>query len=267
MKTVTALLAVVCMTALAGCASQDEIYAVDDRLATLERQSASQDADEHTVRSQSAELRAEMDTLRQDLQRMNGRLEETVYQLNLKIDALVEAERKRQMDAATAADNRVSIERIEHYLSLEKSPSPSRPDTVAPAVPPPAAASGKITDDRLYATAKQALDKGDYPAARTDFSELIRLYPKSNHADNAQFWIGDSYYREQWYEKAILEYQKVIENYPNGNKVQAALLKQGFSFLNLQDTANARLILKELVRKYPDSNEAGIARKKLEGLD
>ncbi|MBW2198143.1 MAG: tetratricopeptide repeat protein, partial [Deltaproteobacteria bacterium] len=88
----------------------------------------------------------------------------------------------------------------------------------------------------------------------------------SKNADNAQFWIGEIYYHEKWYEKAILEYQKVIEKYPKGNKVQASLLKQGFAFLNLGDKSNARLILSELIKKYPKSNEAKIAKRKLKGL-
>jgi TolA-binding protein len=58
----------------------------------------------------------------------------------------------------------------------------------------------------------------------------LKRFPKSDNADNAQFWIGEIYYRQKWYETAILEYQKVIENYPKGNKVQASLLKQGFAF-------------------------------------
>ena len=91
-------------------------------------------------------------------------------------------------------------------------------------------------------------------------------HPKSKQADNAQFWLGEVFYREKWYEKAILEYQKVIENYPKGDKIRGALLKQGFSFLNLDDKSNARLILRELIRKYPDSNEAEIAKKKLKTL-
>ncbi|MCP4371246.1 MAG: tol-pal system protein YbgF, partial [Deltaproteobacteria bacterium] len=93
--------------------------------------------------------------------------------------------------------------------------------------------------------------------------ELLDRYPKSKSADNAQFWIGEIYYREKWYEKAILEYQKVIENYPKGNKDQASLLKQGFAFYNLKDKPNSRLIFKELIKKFPGSNEAKIAKKKL----
>ena len=100
-------------------------------------------------------------------------------------------------------------------------------------------------------------------AAKKYFQEVIQRYPKSENADNAQFWIGEIYYREKWYEKAILEYQKVIEKYPDGNKVPAALLKQGLAFHNIGDKANSRHILEELVKKYPKSNEAKIAREKL----
>jgi tol-pal system protein YbgF len=85
-------------------------------------------------------------------------------------------------------------------------------------------------------------------------------------ADGAQFWLGEIYYHEKWYEKAILEYQKVIEGYPKGKKTPSALLKQGLAFLNLGDNANAGLILKELIRKFPDSNEANVAKNKLKTL-
>jgi TolA-binding protein len=78
--------------------------------------------------------------------------------------------------------------------------------------------------------------------------------------------VGETYYREKWYEKAILEYQKVVEKYPKGNKVPAALLKQGFAFSSIGDNSNGRLILESLIQKYPDSNEAKIAAKKLQGM-
>ena len=123
--------------------------------------------------------------------------------------------------------------------------------------------SKKISEDKLYDLAKKALDNGKIDAAREGFHTFLKKFPKSKNADNAQFWIGEIFFREKWFEKAILEYQKVIENYPNGNKVPAAYLKQGFAFQNLGEKANARLILKELIAKYPNSKEAEIAKKKI----
>jgi len=152
------------------------------------------------------------------------------------------------------------IVRMEQYLNLE---STKKTTGVVPSGTPEAKAS---SEDEIYRSAKQAFDQGDSEAARKGFEEFIKRYPKSKNADNAQFWIGEIYYREKWYEKAILEYQNVIEKYPNGNKIPAALLKQGLAFSNIGDKANAKLILEELSRKYPDSNEAKVAAEKLKAL-
>jgi len=118
----------------------------------------------------------------------------------------------------------------------------------------------------MYTAAKTLLDKGDNKGARKKFETFIKTFPDSASADNAQFWIADSYYRENWYEKAILEYQKVIVTYSSGNTVPAALLKQGYAFANLGEKGNARLIFKEMIRKYPRTAEAKIAKKKLGAL-
>ena len=123
-----------------------------------------------------------------------------------------------------------------------------------------------LSESEIYTSAKKAFDQGDLEAAREGFKKLIKKYPKSKNADNAQFWIGETYYQEKWYENAILEYQKVIEGYPKGNKAPASRLKQGFAFLQLGDKGNARLILKELTAKHPKSSEAKIAKQKLKGF-
>jgi len=119
---------------------------------------------------------------------------------------------------------------------------------------------------RMYTAAKTLLNNGDSKGARKEFEAFIKTFSDSANADNAQFWIADSYYGENWYEKAIMEYQKVINNYPSGNKVPTALLKQGYAFANLGEKGNARLILKELIRKYAGTGEAKFAKEKLEAL-
>jgi len=278
-----------------GCATQGEVYTIDDRLAALERRQNqtqnemgilkssvgefSQDRanDEQSIRGQIASLRLSVEDVRRQLQELNGRFEENNYVLGQKVTAIEESDRNRQTVAqrteSEISDLNRRISRIQQYLNLETTGPPT--ENPPPVSPPVAGESSPVigAEDRaaageseLYASAKQAFDGGKMEIARKGFQEMIKRFPKSERADNAQFWIGESYYREKWYEKAILEYQQVIEQYPNGNKVAASLLKQGFAFANLNDAANARLILRELVKKYPGSNEAAIARKKLESL-
>jgi tol-pal system protein YbgF len=262
---------------LGGCASQQDVIILDDRLIELEYQlskiktvTKSQKTEGNKLRGQSAGLRANLNEIRAEIQVLNGKIEETEFLLkqNLAASAKTSEELKQQSEKQLetlkeiTAFNKARITQIEQYLNLELSESVHtvKPDlTQKPSSDP----GKKLTENELYQLAKQAFDQGNLDAARLKFQELLDRYPKSKSADNAQFWIGEIFYREKWYEKAILEYQKVIENYPKGNKVEASLLKQGFAFYNLKDKPNSRLIFKELIKKYPKSNEAKIARKKL----
>jgi tol-pal system protein YbgF len=163
-------------------------------------------------------------------------------------------------DLSSQHDQRLS--RIEEHLKL--GPAVIAPKTESKIKPE---TSAKVaSEEELYNRAKLALDQGQTAQARRGFEELVQRYPNSPNADNAQFWIGETFYREKAYEKAILEYQKVIEKYPKGNKLPAALLKQGHAFLALGDKVNSRLIFEELLRKYPQSSEAKAASDKLKEI-
>ncbi|HSB06621.1 MAG TPA: tol-pal system protein YbgF [Thermodesulfobacteriota bacterium] len=118
----------------------------------------------------------------------------------------------------------------------------------------------------VYNDAYQAYQKGEMEGARRKFEAFLKQYPNTSFSDNAQFWIGETYYAKKDYEKAILEYEKVMVKYPEGDKVPAALLKQGLAFLELGDKANARNLLRRVMDRYPQSEQAEIAKKRLETI-
>ena len=269
---------IISMALVAGCAARSDVIVLDDRLATIEGQVEREksrveqygqavDAKEQSLRAQTASLRVDIESLREQIGVVTGRLEE--------IEHLVREDRKTLDDTGKTSateldqlqeniklyDHRVS--RIEQYLDLGTVSAPMAAKQDQPKMPAADADRPSGSDHEMYSRAKQAFDSGNLDAAREGFQEMLKRYPRSNNADNAQFWIGEIYYQEKWYEKAIVEYQKVIENYPKGNKVTSALLKQGYAFLNIGDKSNARIILKELINKFPDSNEAQIASRKL----
>ncbi len=223
----------------------------------------SRESSERNLRAQYAGLNADMEATQQDQRRLNGRVEEIEYLINHKVADLEAAGQKRQqrVDEMTVSVAKVEqrLSQVEQYLSLgAKSSRPSENGPAAADTPKLAASDQKIYDD-----ARQAFDKGELDKARQLFQKLIQDHPKSSNVDNAQFWIGESYYREKWYERAILEYQTVIEKYPKGNKVPAAMIKQGMALLQIGEKSSARLIFQELVKKYPKTSEAGIAGQKL----
>ncbi len=283
---------------LSGCVAQRELTSLDTRLNVLELRNAeakkssqmlksgleNREDEELALRHQAASLRAKMDALHEEMRTLTGRIEEIEYRLNrqtqLDAESVKAKEDKIDRMAKAAKSNDDRLYRIEQYLNFEPSKQLTPTEkaakkstlniTPAPAVKiapvPTGQSKQELPENNIYRMAKQAFDQGDSDAARKKFQELIQRFPESERADNAQFWIGEIYYREKWYEKAILEYQKVIEKYPKGNKVPASLLKQGFAFFNLGDQSNSRLILEELIKKYPKSNEAKIAKDKVKDL-
>ncbi len=265
----------VCLLGIWGCATQSDVNTIDNRLSAMEMRDAEQrqgreqlksdvERRNQALRKQSAGLRAVLEEMNEELRILSGRLEEMEHSLKQQQRKAEELEKKREekLDRLAELSDQHSerIIRMEQYLNLESS---KKPVAVVPSGTP---ATKPLSEDEIYRSAKQAFDQGDSEAAKKGFQEFIRRYPKSKNADNAQFWIGEIYYREKWYEKAILEYQNVIEKYPKGNKVPAALLKQGLAFSNIGDKPNAKLILEELNRKYPKSNEAKISTQKLKTL-
>jgi tol-pal system protein YbgF len=281
MKQSIAMTCVCSLMIFVGCASgtdrtaiiEQHVIDVENRIGALENESRKKGesmADEgQSLRDRFAEMRAELDSLTSEVQSLTGRLDEIEHKM---VESATRDTNQNRTMGEAAGNYGDRIVRLEQALKIQpggNSPALTPTDqpvrSVQPAQPVQPVASAE-SEEQLYAIAKQAFDRQDLEGSRRNFEEFVLKYPKSENADNAQFWIGEIYYRQKWYEKAILEYQKVIEKYPQGNKAQAALLKQGLSFLNLGDKANARLILNEVVKKHPGSAEAEIATAKLKEL-
>jgi tol-pal system protein YbgF len=279
----------VALLVVGGCVTEQDYYVLDERMSVLERNTAdhgnqlralteqleriesrlkmTDGGNAQSLRERLAESQVIVDQLRDEIRYLRGQIEETQYLIKQRqmVSGGSGAEPFTKLDEIEemTRQTRNRVARIEQYLNLveaSKTPAEKSP-------PASVAVDREATSEAdMYKAAMQAYGKDDYDTARRKFEAFLKKYPNSRNADNAQFWIGETYYREKWYEKAILEYQKVIDEYPKGNKVQASLLKQGLSFLNLGDKSNSRLILNELVSKYPQSNEASIAKEKLKEI-
>jgi tol-pal system protein YbgF len=272
-----------------GCALHQDIAILEERLLAVEfsnkelqkknlelQKQVQSDLDsigetrkssDRSLRTQVAGMNADMEGMQQDVRLIKGRIEELEYMINRKAtddgtSGKKDTERIDEVNLALAKIDQRLIH-LEQYLNVEG--KGGKPNVSAPV---PAAGSSTKPEEatsakELYELARQAYDNGEMDKARQTFQKLLKTDPKSAQADNAQFWIGESYYREKWYERAILEYQTVIEKYPKGNKVPAAMLKQGMALLQIDEKSSARLILQELVKNHPKASESKIAAKKL----
>ncbi len=110
------------------------------------------------------------------------------------------------------------------------------------------------------------LGEGDFEASRIQFRKFLSKYPKSSKANDAMYWIAESYYREGEFEEAILEYQRFIDTYPKDDRVPLGYLKQGLSLVEIGKQEEATLFFQTLIDKYPNSDEAKTAKEKITEL-
>ena len=227
------------------------------------------------IRTSDAELRAEMTDIKERLLQIRGLIDGMREELRKGLSSS-DAKTKKREEAdkllhEKVADLTFKTNFIENYLGIGKKDSPEKQlsnigyqaDSARSVQKNETAEISKPDKASLYTAAFALFKEGKYDKSREAFENFLKQYPRSEFSDNAQFWLGECYYFEKNYEKAIVEYDKVIKNFPDGNKLSYALLKQGLSFLKLGDKASAKLLLQQVTKDYPNTSQARIARAKL----
>jgi tol-pal system protein YbgF len=262
-KKISALL-ILCLISIFGCATTKDLQRVQGNLdrkiqaSNEENNNIRKDVEKINeaiagLRKSQAETGADITEIRNEIQKLKGVTEE------LRKAALKDDKDLREKVEQVS----FKINFIENFLGIGKKENHMEGADRGGRAVTKNALKGKTDREAVYAAAYESFKEGKYEKSRTDFQNFLKQYPNSEYSDNAQFWIGESYYFEKKYEKAILEYEKVVKSYPQGNKVPYALLKQGLSFLELGDKPSARLILQQVIKDYPNTNQAKIARAKL----
>lgn len=150
------------------------------------------------------------------------------------------------------------------------SPTPGGATTADPltaAPPAPAGPAGGLSPQRMFDTAQADYAAGQWSLAIAGFDQFIRSFPTSDRADDAQFYIGESYQLDGKFKEAVGAYEKVITDHPTGDRVPQALYKRGVALSLLGDNDRARESFQQVIRNYPQSEVAVLAKQVLDGLN
>jgi tol-pal system protein YbgF len=121
--------------------------------------------------------------------------------------------------------------------------------------------------DRMnYQAAFELLKSGQYEKATTAFQQFLVTFPNSALADNAQYWLGESYYVTRRYDDALKSFRTVVDKYPQSRKLPDAWLKIGYTQYEMKAWKPAREALTRVQREFPDSTAAPEAAKRLERM-
>ena len=105
-----------------------------------------------------------------------------------------------------------------------------------------------------YHQALRLLQIGNHAAARDELEALYAEDSKQPLAGNILFWLGETWYTEQNYSKAMSLFARAALDFPEGAKFLDSLLKIGLSLGHQGETAKACRTLRELpnrVEKLP----------------
>lgn len=131
----------------------------------------------------------------------------------------------------------------------------------------PAGPAGGLSPQRMFDTAQADYAAGQWALAISGFEQFIRSFPTSDRADDAQFYIGESYQLDGKFKEAVGAYERVIADYPSGDRVPQALYKRGVALSLLGDNDRARESFQQVIRNYPQSEVAVLAKQVLDGLN
>lgn len=109
--------------------------------------------------------------------------------------------------------------------------------------------------DSLYKQGLSALESSDTALAEQNFRLILDRYPTDKLAGNAQYWLGEVYYKNRDYKKAAVAFAKGYEDYKDGNKGADSLYKLGISMANLDKKDEACAALKALPAEFPKASE------------
>ncbi len=123
-------------------------------------------------------------------------------------------------------------------------------------------------DYALYKKAQALGPLGNYQGKANAFEQLLKDYPNSTYAGNAEFALAQTYYRVlKNYEKANLHYNNIVNKYPaQTNYVKKAKLDLGYLYNNNGETDKAIAVLKDVYEDYKGSTESKEALKTLQGI-
>ena len=152
-------------------------------------------------------------------------------------------------------------------LAKESELTPARAPTPAPTVvAKQQVASPSIlpvgTPKQKYDHAFSLLQKRDFDSAEQALRAFLQQHPEDEHAGNAYYWLGETYYVRKQYTDAAIIFSDGYSRFPEGTKAPDNLLKLGKSLAEVGEKVAACKTFTELLGQFPNANTRILANAK-----
>jgi tol-pal system protein YbgF len=200
------------------------------------------------LRGQVEELKRGQETSAREIARLSGELKAMDAQSAfLAGQAKSTAEELARINAAIEESRRAIAAR-------PSGASGDTPDLAATAV------KANIPPAELYASALAHVQADEPERALSELNALTKRFPENPLASSAQYWIGETYFRQSDFPRALVEFQRVVDGYPKSAQIPEALLKIGACHRALKEQGKAREVWQHLIAEFPGTNAASQAQ-------
>jgi len=199
----------------------------------------------------TARMQLQITQMQEQMRSMNGRVEEVQHRIMVLEQRL----------------DRMSEDLEIRLLAIEDAVAKGTPAAVAPVGETPdgsggsevAAAAGAVpempdgTPREQYDYAYSLLKKHQWVEGRGALKVFLEKHPNDDLADNASYWLGETYYINKQYKDAAKAFLDGYKNYPKADKAPDNLLKLGKSLAALNQPDKACTTYAKLLDDYPNS--------------
>ncbi len=164
------------------------------------------------------------------------------------------------------SDRLARIEAGETHVVERPASAPSTPVAPAPQEPTVARAivGAQIADN--YRSALMLYGRGKLTESRNSFQQVFDADPSGELADNALYWIGETFFAQKDYANAIKFFRRVTSDYGDQNKAPDSAYKIGIALEKSGDLQLAKQAFEECIKRYPYSTPAASSKQALERI-
>ncbi len=244
----TAFILIAVLSMVSGCCMKRDIVVIDDKINNIR---ATQRANTDAINrldsllsvegEESTKLRAEIRSTISEMLEQFRMLQANMSDLNAKVDAVA---------GSTSPP----------YIQPPILTGDSIVDTTATSALP------GIDCQNLYDDSFTFVVQGKYDEAIAGFSDFLKYCGSHSIADDARYWIAESYYSMDNFKNAISEFDMLISEHPQSEKLPMAFYKMARSHEELGQKQDAIKFYQKIVDDFPNTFEAEQAEDKLEEL-
>ena len=149
---------------------------------------------------------------------------------------------------------------LQNLVNTIRTPPPPPPgsgdSTAAPGgtVPQASGPPAGVSADTLYSNAYRDYTTGKNDLALQEFNDYLKYFPTTQFASNAQYYIGDIYYKRNEIPSALQAFDAVLERFPDGNKTGDAHYMKGLCYVKMARNDSAAAEFRTVARQYSDSD-------------